>query len=193
MPKKKQSRKKIRSLLVQSMKQVRPVSFLRTVVPDWTIQGIVLEVGTDWVLLASIRDGGYLDGYRVLRLGDLRRVEPETTFEKFLHQDEQWPPVRPSAPFDLTNSRTIIEAAAAAGTIISVFREAKYPGICLIGVPGGWTKKAVGLLTIDPQAKWEDFLEEIRFKDLTQISFGSDYNKALLSIAGDVPPRAEAK
>jgi hypothetical protein len=193
MSKKKQSRKKIRSLLVQSMKGARPVRIQRTVERHETEHGVVLELNTDWVLVASLRDGGYQDGYRVFRLADLRRVEPEATFEKFFHRDAQWPPVTPSAPFDLTNPRTIIEAAAKTSTIITVFREAKYPGKCWIGAPVDWGKASVWLLTLDPQASWEDFMFKIRFKDITQISFGGDYEKALLYVAGDIPPRVEAK
>lgn len=59
--------------------------------------------------------------------------------------------------------------------------------------PVEWDKKSVWLLTIDPGANWEDFMTKIRFKDLTQVSFGGDYEQALLYAAGGLPPRTESQ
>lgn len=187
MSEKAQSKKKIRSLLARSLKDSLPVRIRRTVERHETEPGIVLDMNAEWVLIASIRDGGYLDGYRVFRVGQLRRVELETTFEKFLHQSAQWPPAPPSPSFELTNPKTIVEGAVKAATIVTLFQEVKRPGRCVIGAPVEWRKKSLLLQTIDRGAKWEDYVVKISFKNLTQVSFGGDYEKALLYLAGDVP------
>lgn len=191
MSKKSQSRKKIRSLLTQSMNESLPVRISRTVERHETEHGVVLDMNDDWVLIASIRDGGYLDGYRVFKVGQLRRVEVETTFEKFFHQGEQWPPGPPSPPFELRNPKTIVEGAANAFTIVALYEEVRRPGKCWIGSPVHWGKKSLLLQTIDLGGNWEDYAIKPLFRNLTQVSFGGDYEKALLYVAGDVPSSAD--
>jgi len=186
MANKTQSTKKIRSLLEQSVKESLPLSIRRSVQKNEVLHGTVLEIGKDWILLASLRDGGYLDGYTALRIEDLRLVEPEETFLPVLKTDSHWPPKKP-AELDIANLRTIMDTAAAKETLVAVFREAKRPDTCLIGAPMDWGKKSVWLLTVDPAAKWEDFLIKLPFKDITRISFGGDYETALLRVAGAVP------
>lgn len=186
MAKKTQSKKNIRSLLEQSKKESLPLRIRRGVQKNEVVHGTVLEIGTDWILLASLRDGGYLDGYTALRIQDLRLVEAEETFLPVLTKDAQWPPKKPST-LDIANPRTILETAAAEETLVAVFQEAKRPDTCLIGAPMDWGKKSVWLLTVDPAAQWEDFLIKLPFKDITRISFGGDYETALLRVAGAVP------
>ena len=171
MAKKTQSKKNIRSLLEQSAKESLPLRIRRGVQKNEVVHGTVLEIGTDWILLASLRDGGYLDGYTALRVEDLRLVEAEETFLPVLKKDSQWPPKKPST-LDIANPRTIMETAAAKETLVAVFQEAKRPDTCLIGAPMDWGKKSVWLLTVDPAAQWEDFLIKLPFKDITRISFG---------------------
>ena len=84
--KKSQSRKKLLATLRESLATATPVRIQRAVEPEEVLQGVVLELSEEWVLLADIRDGAYLDGYRVLRLTDLVQVVLETTFLSFLHQ-----------------------------------------------------------------------------------------------------------
>lgn len=186
MAKKTQSKKNIRALLEQSAKESMPLRIRRGVQNNEVVHGTVLEIGTDWILLASLRDGGYLDGYTALRIQDLRLVEAEETFLPVLKKDAQWPPKKPST-LDIANPRTIMETAAAEETLVAVFQEAKRPDTCLIGAPMDWGKKSVWLLTVDPAAQWEDFLIKLPFKDITRISFGGDYETALLRVAGAVP------
>ncbi len=69
--KKSQSRKKLLATLRESLATATPVRIQRAVEPEEVLQGVVLELSEEWVLLADIRDGAYLDGYRVLRLTDL--------------------------------------------------------------------------------------------------------------------------
>lgn len=187
--KKSQSRKKLLATLRESLATATPVRIQRAVEPEEVLQGVVLELSEEWVLLADIRDGAYLDGYRVLRLTDLVQVEPETTFLSFLHQHNVWPPARPSTGFALSDPRTIITGAVSATGVVCVYREAKRPGKLLIGVPVQWRKKSLWLLPVTPQCHWEQLMDKVRLKDVTQVSFGGDYETAVLEVAGPMPPR----
>lgn len=189
MAKKHQSKKKIRLELNRSMKDMEPIHIRRTVERHEREYGVVLGVNDDWVLIASIRDGAYLDGYRVFRVGQLRHVASVKTFESLLHKQDWWPLSIP-ASVDLTNPRTIIESAAELCTTVMVFEEVIRPGMCLIGVPVRWRKKSFGLHNIDAKAQWDSFITKIAFKDVTQVAFKTDYAKALLQVVGDAPPIA---
>jgi hypothetical protein len=53
-----------------------------------------------------------------------------------------------------------------------------------LGVPVKYSKKAAELVTIGKDARWEDGTFKVKYKDLTQISFGGDYEKALWAMLG---------
>jgi hypothetical protein len=77
------------------------------------------------------------------------------------------------------------------GTVVVVAREALYPRQLLIGVAPIWRKKSLRLLTIDPKCRWETFMDKLRYKDITRISFNDDYTRAVLAVAGPVPPQGQ--
>lgn len=54
----------------------------------------------------------------------------------------------------------------------------------LRGRPDQVFEKAVKLVTIGTNARWEDGTFKVKYKDLTQVSFGGDYEKALWVAAG---------
>ena len=95
---KKQSRNEIRFRLEQSMAQQQPVSIARSVKQGTERHGVVQEIGDEWMLMAAIRDGGYLNGYMVLRLDLIRHVRLDQGLEDFLKGDwagrpKRWHPV----------------------------------------------------------------------------------------------------
>ena len=74
-PSKKTSRKKLFVTLWKSLASGTPVQVQRSMEPHEVLEGVVVELGGTWVLLAGIRDGAYLNGYHALRLPDLVRGE----------------------------------------------------------------------------------------------------------------------
>jgi hypothetical protein len=154
------------------------------------IRGYVLAIDQAWMLLAKTRDGGYTDGFSVLRIADITKVQPDKSFgAQFLRQMDQWPPAGPSGPIDLSGPQTIITGAAAVQTLVTLYTEVKWPDECYIGAPVDWEKKRVWLLEVDGQARWERDMSAYHLKKITRIEFGGDYEKALLAVAGPLPPR----
>lgn len=188
---KKQSRTKLLATLREFLETSTPVQLRRAVEPEEVLQGVALELSEDWVLLAGLREGAYLDGYQLLRVKDLVDVVPETRFLPFLQRLRPWPPARPAVDLELSDLRSIITAGAAAAEVVSVSRETKRPGTVLIGAPIEWTKKTLWLLPITPQCRWEQHLVQVKLKDVTQVGFGGDYEAAVLDVAGPVPPRTD--
>jgi hypothetical protein len=157
------------------------------------IRGFVVALDRNWMVIAKTRDGGYPDGFSVLRVGDVTKVRKDSSFEaQFLRHTEQWPPAGPSAPIDLSAPKNIITSAAALQTLVTLYLEQKRPNECYIGAPVEWTKNRVRLLEVDPQGQWEDDATPYRLKKITRIDFGGDYEKALLTVAGSLPSRAAA-
>lgn len=154
------------------------------------IRGYVLAIDQDWVLLAKTRDGGYPDGFSVLRTADITKVRADGSFEaQFLRQVGQWPPAAPSKPIDLSRPQTIITGAAAQQTIVTLYTELKWPDECYIGAPVDWEEKRVWLLEVDGRARWEHDMSAYHLKKITRIEFGGAYETALLTVAGPLPPR----
>lgn len=180
---KKQSRKKIRSRLEQSMMEQHPVSIARSVKTGSERHGVVQEIGDEWMLMAAIRDGGYLNGYMALRLDLIRHVRLERGLEDVLKQQPDWPPAALAAQ-STQSPRSILESAAETTSPLAVFMEEKWPKPFFVGVPVKYSKKAVELVTIGTNARWEDGTFKVKYKDLTQVSFGGDYEKALWMAVG---------
>jgi hypothetical protein len=156
------------------------------------ILGYVLAMDQSWMLMAKTRDGGYLDGFTALRVADVTKVRADSSFEsQFLRHMDQWPPAEPSAPIDLSGPQSIITSAAALQTLVTLYTEQKWPDECYIGAPVDWEKKRVWLLEVDGQARWERDMSAYRLKKMTRIEFGGDYEKALLAVAGPLPPRTD--
>lgn len=187
---KKHPRKKLLATLRESLEAGTPVQVQRSVDPEEVLEGVVLELSEEWVLLAGLREGAYLNGYHALRVKDLVDVESETRFLPFLQRHQTWPPARPAVEFELSDLRSIVTVGASVAGVVSIYREAKWPGTVLIGAPIEWTKKSLWLLPITPRCHWEDHMVQVRLKDLTQVGFGGDYEAAVLEVAGSVPPRS---
>jgi hypothetical protein len=94
------------------------------------------------------------------------------------------------APGTTGSPRRILETAIETSRVLSVFMEEKWPRPFFVGVPVKYSKKAAKLVTIDVKATWEDGTFTVKFKDLTQISFGGDYEKALWATVGGLPAEA---
>lgn len=188
MKKKGQSRKRILKLLQRSLTDSVPVRIVRSVAPDETLDGIVLDLKRDWILLAKIRNGGYFDGYSIARPADFRRVHTDARFLPFLREHQTWPPAKPREPIDLSSPSSFISAAARLADIVTLFEESRRPDMCWIGSTADWGKKSVWILTIDPDTTWDKYMTQFKFKHLTRIDFADDYNKALVKLAGPKPP-----
>ncbi|KRE54781.1 hypothetical protein ASG92_24515 [Arthrobacter sp. Soil736] len=180
---KRQSRKKIRSRLERSMDEQQPVSIARTVKKGTERHGVVQEIGDEWMLMAAVRDGGYLNGYMAVRLDLIHHVRTDRGLEDFLKDRPDWPPAI-LTPGSTASPHSILEAAIETSSVLSIFMEEKWPRPFFVGVPVKYSEKAVKLVTIDSKAKWEDGTFKVKYRDLTQISFGGDYEKALWATIG---------
>jgi hypothetical protein len=187
--KKNQSSAKVRTRLERSLSGHVPVSITRRIAPDEVFDGVVLDLAAEWVLLACLREGGYLNGYTVLRIADIGAVKTDQRFLPFLQAHQPWPPARPAEPIDLTGPDRLLKDIAQAAPIMTIYREARYPDALWIGSPVEWARKSAWILTIDPDMTWDDHMTKFKFKHLTRIDFSDDYTRVVEELAGPLPPR----
>lgn len=187
--KKNQSPAKVRARLERSLNGHVPVRIARHVAPDEVFDGVVLDLAAEWGLLACLREGGYLNGYTVLRIADIGAVKTDQRFLPFLQAHQPWPPARPAEPIDLTGPDRLLKDIAQAAPIMTIYREARYPDALWIGSPVEWARKSAWILTIDPDMTWDDHMTKFKFKHLTRIDFSDDYTRVVEELAGPLPPR----
>ncbi len=156
------------------------------------LDGYVVGIGTDWVLLAVLDGAIVLDGYAALRLTDVRHVERRHTGDmvrKALALREQWPPTPPPAPLDLDNSRGLLMSLAEQSAI-TVHIEHDDPAVCFVGAPASLGRRSLRLIELSTRAVWSSGPTKYRVDDITRVDFGGRYEQALLSVAGPMPDGA---
>lgn len=184
--KKSLSRKKIHARLQRSMAEQLPVVVGRRFDPHEQVHGIVLDVGTSWVLLTSLRDRAYFDGYTLVRLEDIRSLELDATFLPVLWTREVWPPSGPAEPLDLTGPAGFLPDIAQLATVLVLHEEIRRPDMVWIAAPAEVRQNSMWVRMIDPDCTWKDYLTKTKYKYLTRVDFGDDYSSAVLAVAGTV-------
>jgi hypothetical protein len=87
------SAKKIRRRLQAGIGADRSVRIERDLKHAERVDGFVLALGREWVLIAVVADGGYPDGLVALRIRDVTAVTPDDSFESaFARSLSSWPP-----------------------------------------------------------------------------------------------------
>ncbi|GAA4545934.1 hypothetical protein [Amycolatopsis samaneae] len=149
------------------------------------IAGFVLAVGVEWILLARLDPGIFLDGYTFVRREDLRRVEKPASrhfVRRALELHGEWPPVAPEHRLD--GIVPVLESAAAAFPLLTVHVERADPEVCYIGTPVKIGRRALRLAEVTPSAEWTDEPSKWRFADITRVECGGRYERTLSEVAG---------
>ncbi|MDE9364117.1 hypothetical protein PZ938_00720 [Luteipulveratus sp. YIM 133132] len=90
-----------------------------------TISGFVVGIGSKWVMLAAVRDGGYEDGYVAVRRKNIRNVARDRSFEEqFARQQPDWPPRMPPDT-DLDSTAELVRGLARRYPLLGIEREDK--------------------------------------------------------------------
>ena len=153
------------------------------------LDGYVVAVGTEWVLLAVLDDAIVLDGHTALRLADVRRVGRRSNgdmVQQALTLREQWPPAPPAEALDLDSARGLLTSLMEQPAI-TVHPELDDPTVCFVGAPAGLGDRSLRLVEVSPRGVWDSGSTKYRVDDITRVDIGGRYEQALLSVAGPVP------
>lgn len=184
---KEQSKSKIRRKLAHSLDGQIPVRLTRSVAPDDREEGIVRKLGEDWVLLVKLRDRAYFNGYMILRIADLERVKLKRKFMPFIESRTPAAPQLNLDDIDLGSAGSIYGTTSAAAPLILLYEEERAPDKLWIGTVVELRRKSAWIHMINPNTRWYDKVVNVRFKNLTRIDLLSDYDRALLYMAGPEP------
>ncbi|HEY5450945.1 MAG TPA: hypothetical protein VIQ54_19460 [Polyangia bacterium] len=187
---------KAASALRDAMKDGRVVRVYRqSLEPDgYSVEGFVVGVEEDLVLMHVIDPAIVLDGFRVLRIADITSVDSSFESGPFLERALRLRRQRPRRPegLRLDSVRAVIETAALIFPLITLHREREHKDSCWIGRLVEVDDLRVTIDYITPAAEW-DGQERYALRVLTKIDFGGRYEEALASVAGLAPRPARRR
>ena len=149
------------------------------------LQGVVLSVSNDLVLVHRLSDAIHLDGYGVLRTSDVTQFESRPRYGPFYQRALKVRRERPKLPqgIELDGMGNAIESASRAFSLVTVHREAISRDTCAVGRIRTLTAKTIILRCLTPMAKWDGDYPRYRLSDITLLDFGGQYEDALARVA----------
>jgi hypothetical protein len=151
-----------------------------------SVNGVVLDIGPRFFLLALIDDGCRCNGFQCFRLSDVRGLEAPHKYAEFvveaLKKRGQRIPSKPRVNMD--SIEALLTSASRAFPLVTLHREVVDPDVCHIGRVEEVGKGRISILGIGPDAKWDDKPTEYRVRDITRVDFGGDYEDALNLVGG---------
>ena len=142
----------------------------------------VHEIGRQWVLLEPVRDRIDLDGYDILRVRDVAKVEdsPKKLFYEAVLRKRRQKPTRTTVNLDTTDS--LLLSSSRTWPLIVIHREARDPDVCEVGSVIEAGSRQYVLRPIDTSGVFEP-PETYRTSDVTRVQFGGGYESALALVA----------
>jgi hypothetical protein len=166
--------------------------------PGARYSGYVLAVGSKWVLLARVAEGGFFDGHIAFRLADLHDARDDASFEsQAARLRPEWPPRIPAglAGVGLDRTRDVLEAFGTAmrepfgtdGSLIAVQKDSR-PDLMWVGVVDELRRHWLYLWEVRSTGDWKDRPLGYRFRRIAVIERRGQYLRGLEDVAGTEPP-----
>lgn len=168
-------------LLAHSIDSQEFVRVHRESIDESYLDGRVLAVSDDLLLLATVQDGYRPNGVVWLRVEDLSAIDlpspRDGTASRVLELRGEALETRGELP--TTTIGAAISAAAARYGLVTIYTEVLHPDECSVGTPVSIDDDTVVLQTIDPDARWHPDPESFSLEDITRIDAGGEYETAL--------------
>jgi hypothetical protein len=148
-------------------------------------RGFIVLEGKSLVVLHQVDSNFRLDGYCIIRRDDI--ASSSESFEKrrlvslALHLKKQTP--KPPAQVQLSSMRHAMETAQNEFGILVIHREKVSLGDVEIGSLRLSTDSTYVLRWLTPTAIWETDDRPFRYRDVTFLEFGMEYEQTLLAVA----------
>ncbi len=179
----------MRELLEEARADARVVTIDRERFEEEDELGYVVAVGETLFMMLLIVDGSRFNGFSVLPIEDVSHIELPHPHAEFVEsalrlRGEE---VESAPEIDLSSMASAVRTAGRLAPLVTVHTEATDQGICQIGSIRGVDETNVRLITIDPDADWDDEIATIPLADVTRLDFGGGYEEALLLVGGPCP------
>jgi len=153
--------------------------------------GFVAGLAQDLVLLLCVSNEIHLNGFSVLRVGDISGIEipheHDAFVESALRLREESVDVYPK--IDLSSLEAALRSANRLFPLLSLHQEIADPEDCLIGKVLTVGRTQLEFIEIDPDAEWSEESSSLPLAGLTRIDFGGGYEEALLLVGGSCPAK----
>ena len=175
----------VRRNMVVARRSRRVVEVWRRRVDRHPLRGVVVDVARELALLHRMSDAIHLDGYAVVRMADVSRVDTPGRGRFYgralaLRREK----ARLPKGINLSGMGSAISTAATLLPLVTLHRERISPDTCSIGRLGTLTEKSVTLRWLTPSAKWSGNSPRYRLADISLLEFGGEYEDALARVAG---------
>jgi hypothetical protein len=178
---------KVKTQLARAAEKLELVRLRRDIPDADEVEGYVLEVGAEWVLLARFDPEVFLNGFELVRRSDVvgaGKRHARQFFRRALELHGEWPPVRPEWEIPLDDVSSLLSAVAAHRPLLTIHTEADDPDVCFIGAPVKVGRRRLSLVEATPRAVWAAKPTKWPLEDITRIDFGGRYEQALYDVAG---------
>lgn len=153
------------------------------------VQGFVVAIGSEWVMLAQTMDGGFFDGHVAIRLRDIKSLSADVSFESRMSRTlPEWPPVAPSRHIDLDSTANLLRDVGRDAALIAIEKENERRAMW-IGRVEELSKKWLWLSEIRPDATWHEAPLGYKLTAITAVSVGTHYLVGLKTVASFEPSK----
>lgn len=179
---------KVRRRLQESLQDRRIATAVRDDRETWAIDGFVIAMAKDWVVLHALDDGVHLDRIVMLRMEDISRVwfrDDDAYHHRAIAGLGQG-----VASFDCDPDVTaaeLIDGAAGRADIFALHFELLDGEPLFIGRLIKRRKKSIDLHFVGRDGVWADEPERWKYRDVTRIEMGGRYLTALNRFADPYP------
>ena len=176
----------VRRVMVGARRSGRVVEVWRRRVDPHPLRGVVVDVARELALLHRLSDAIHLDGYSVVRVADVSRVDAGPDRGRFYSRALALRREKARLPkgINLSGMGSAISTAATLFPLVTLHRERISPDTCSIGRLRTLTEKSVTLKWLTPTAKWSGDSQKYRLADISLLEFGGEYEDALARVAG---------
>ena len=149
------------------------------------LEGLVVGLSPSFVLLQRIDPAILLDGYVLLRVGDITSVDAVFPACQFVRRALKLRGLRrrlPRAAFPLNDIIAVLAAAQSLFPLVTFHQERRDRNVCWVGQVQSFTPAGVVLRELTPSATWDRAIR-YRIASLTRVDFGGSYEAALALVA----------
>lgn len=155
------------------------------------VEGFVVALSREWLLLHRLSDRIAFDGWICVRVQDIQAVVIYPTEDNFeiaaLRARSLWPPVPPAFTVPETIGELLTRLGAAA-SVVTVHREFERPDVAWCGAIREVSGSTLTFLEVSVAGGWGRKPRRFDLDDVTRVEFGGGYEEALQLVAGP-PPR----
>ena len=151
--------------------------------------GYVVAETDDFLAIHCVSDRYDLDGYRIFRLEDIEDVDDDFDRRELIDRAMALKGLEPQlVPWlNLDSIPEMIRSIQENEPVVVIEREIVSPDECEVGRVRPESAESYSLLWMTTTAEWEPDDRLYRYEEITQISFGGEYEQTLAQLAGPWP------